>query len=592
MKNVVHTIIKPGFPLLAASSRALRSRRAFALGIAAWISSSHAWAQQVPSTVEPGRVPQRFQEAPQPQAQPVPEVNIEQPSMEPPPGATNVTLTVTQFQITGSTVYKPEDFNDLTTPFISKEITLADVYELASQITARYRNDGYVLSRAIIPVQHISKKDAVFKIEIIEGYVDQVIWPEGLKEHYRDFFSKYEDEIEEERPSNIETIERDLLLASDLPGLKFSSEFKPSKDHEQAATLIVTMTEKPVDLEASINNRGVTGEGFWQGTVGGTVNNVLGQHEAISVKYITGIPSPDELQYFQGTWRQVITSDGLTLTFDGSYNHGTPSLSTLRTIDYSNGGQNFDAALSYPVIRSRKQNLNVSTTAFVENTDSHALGSLFTKDDLRGLRASAEYDRSDSFGGTNLFQLTFSRGIDGFGSTDNGSILSSRTGSRVDFTKLEATVSRTQGLDFLTPNLSAYGSAYGQYAWDALPTAEECSYGGRLYGRAVDPSTLIGDNCVDSSLELRYDLSIAQNPFHTTQLYTFADQGFTDLNLVSAGTPRNRWGSSAGFGLRLGWRSDSKEDNDNLLITTEAAGGFGGDISGEWSGHVAVTARY
>ncbi len=39
--------------------------------------------------------------------------------------------------------------------------------------------------------------------------------------NYRDFFTDYTAKIIADRPANIRTLERYLLLASDLPGLKF-----------------------------------------------------------------------------------------------------------------------------------------------------------------------------------------------------------------------------------------------------------------------------------------------------------------------------------------------------------------------------------
>ena len=65
---------------------------------------------------------------------------------------------------------------------------------------------------------------------------------------YVDFFSDYAAKITAERPANIRTIERYLLLAGDLPGLKFKNSIKPHPSIVGAAILVVEVTEKPVDL--------------------------------------------------------------------------------------------------------------------------------------------------------------------------------------------------------------------------------------------------------------------------------------------------------------------------------------------------------
>ena len=44
--------------------------------------------------------------------------------------------------------------------------------------------------------------------------------------------------------------------------------------------------------------------------------------------------------------------------------------------------------------------------------------------------------------------------------------------------------------------LSFMVAAYGQYAGSPLLAPELCGYGGRVFGRAYDPSQLVGDSCL------------------------------------------------------------------------------------------------
>jgi hemolysin activation/secretion protein len=106
-------------------------------------------------------------------------------------------------------------------------VTLQTVYDIAAKITAKYGADGYVLSRAVVPPQELSPQGATVRIQIVEGYVDRVEWPATLS-HYHDFFSYYANKIIAERPTNIRTLERYLLLAGDLPGLKFKNSPPPT----------------------------------------------------------------------------------------------------------------------------------------------------------------------------------------------------------------------------------------------------------------------------------------------------------------------------------------------------------------------------
>ena len=214
---------------------------------------------QIPGSELPGRDRERFQQPIVPLSQPGgPRISL--PSTVAPPGADKITLTVARVVVLGSTVYWPAEFDPLYADLVGRTITLAAVYDIAARITAKYGADGYVLSRAIVPPQELTPGGAIVRIQIIEGYIDRVEWPAALSK-YRDFFSYYADKIIADRPANIRTLERYLLLAGDLPGLKFKNSLKPSATNQGAATLVVEVVEKPVDAMARFDNRGTKARG-------------------------------------------------------------------------------------------------------------------------------------------------------------------------------------------------------------------------------------------------------------------------------------------------------------------------------------------
>src|SRR5207237_2799573 len=149
-----------------------------------------------------------------------------------------------------------------------------------------------------------------------------------------------------------------------------------------------------------------------------------------------------------------------------------------------------EAGYLYPAIRSRAANLYVSGLGFATNDYSYEFGDLFTRARLRGFRLKADGDWADRFLGINQVNVTASHGVNGLGSTGNDNPIGSTNAGRVDFTKFEATFTRTQPLFW---NFSAFLAAYAQYATTPLLVSEQCSYGGRFFGRAFDPSQLIGD---------------------------------------------------------------------------------------------------
>src|ERR1700680_462706 len=208
-------------------ARACRTIAALAIACVPIVAS----AQVIPPSAQPGRERERFQEPRAPQVQPGAPV-ISLPSTAAPPGAEKVKIVIRRVQIVGSTVYKAEDLRSLYSDLVGRQVPLTAVYDLARRITAIYGTDGYVLSRAIVPPQQFDPKGATVRLEVIEGYINQVIWPKQLA-RYRDFFSDYARKITADKPANIRTLERYLLLAGDLPGLKITTTLKPSETRSE-----------------------------------------------------------------------------------------------------------------------------------------------------------------------------------------------------------------------------------------------------------------------------------------------------------------------------------------------------------------------
>jgi hemolysin activation/secretion protein len=514
----------------------------------------------IPPSAQPGRERERFTEPPAPLAEPG-GAAISLPSTVAPKGADHINVLVRDVHIVGMTVYTQEQLAPLYADLVGHRVTLQAIYDLAQKITTKYGNDGYVISRAIVPPQQLNPGGASIRIQVIEGYVDKVEWPRVL-DKYRDFFSYYTTRITAERPSNIHTIERYLLLAGDLPGLKFKNSLKPSAANQGAATLIVEVTESPFDWAARFDNRGPPGQGPLEFLASATINNLLRVHDAFNFTY-AGPFKTQELKYVYGQYSQVLNGEGLLFFVDASDGWGRPQLGP----DFQLVAPNFrtkstvvETGLTFPWIRTRERNLSTTLLWFASNNEAFTPAvpdfAPSSNDRLRGGRFKVNGDWADPFNGINQVNMILSQGLQGLGSTWNGQPLASRLNGRVDFSKLEATVTRVQQLP---ANFSFLLSGYGQYAGTPLLNPEMCGYGGRVFGRAYVPSALVADECVEALGELRFDvpmmaiMPMTPKQLTQTQLYGFADRGWLHNLAPDFGTPRNQRAASAGGGLRIGW---------------------------------------
>lgn len=537
-------------------------------------------AQVIPPQEEAGRAAQRFEPSITPQAQP-PEDFIRLESTTPPPQANQVQLNISSVRLNGSTIYGGEVVQTIIGDTVV-QTNLSVVFAAAEKLTKRYRDDGYVLSRVIVPPQELDPKGADIRLEAIEGFIDQVEWPAEIG-GFRDLFSGFTKKIKASRPLNIRILERYLLLASDLPGLNFSSTLRRSNTNQRASTLVIEFTDQEhVDAAAQIDNRGTDGRGPLQYTLFGSIHNTLKQHETLQLTYAAAFEF-EELQFFGGTYSQVLTSEGLSASISGNFDRGEPGTAALSAIAFESRSFSVVGELSYPLIRRRERNLTLAGSLFARNLTNEALAATLSEDQVRGFRIRAEFDQFDRFNGVTQVIGTFSQGVDGLGSTSNDNPLATRAAGRVDFTKLELGISRFQSLPH---DFSLVARANGQFAFTPLLSSEECTFGGSAFGRAFEPSVLAGDTCIQLSTELRYDLSIPNSPLSQTQLYSFVDYASVFSRSPALGTPATSEAGSAGFGVRLGYK-------DFITGTFEGARQVSGSIDDDgWEFFFNLSARY
>jgi hemolysin activation/secretion protein len=270
-----------------------------------------------------------------------------------------------------------------------------------------------------------------------------------------------------------------------------------------------------------------------------------------------GVVPTRELTYWAANYRAVLTAEGLAAFADASYGYGHPGTAQLDLLQYKTTTLYGDAGFSYPVIRTREKNLTLSGLFFTSDSISDIFNFPLNKDFIRGTRVKADADMADAWHGINQFNVTVSQGINGLGSSPNNNPMGSRTSGRVDFTKVEGTASRTQSL--FGP-VSLYLSGYGQYSTTSLLSPEQCSFGGRFFGRAFDPSQLLADSCYMGTFELRYGLPVFWQ-VSQAQLYAFTDGAeMYDRGSSILMPSMNFHAASAGGGLRLGWLSYMNAD--------------------------------
>lgn len=499
------------------------------------------------------RIQKRFETTPEPKSTLQPLV-FPINERTPPEEAGRIKFVLKSLTIKGNTAFSLEQLAPHYADYIGKEVTLLDVYKLRDAITAKYGNAGFGLSKAIIPEQRI-QSDGLVQIDIIEGFVDEVIL-EGSTEGQQEFFAHASEQIKSERPLNARTLERYLLLANDRFAIKVTSTLKSSEKTPAASTLILKIDQAPkLEGSGSLDNRGTQLVGPNQINLNTTINGLGNRASQTAIGYAT-TSQTSELQYFSLGHTEIISQEGTSLNLGWVKSLSKPGSEYLRLLNNNSDSETWSLKLAHPIIRTRQENLTVQVRYDQQDTKSETLDVLTMQDRIRALRLGLNYDNADSFNGVNQALIQYSYGIQGLGATDSNNLIKSRADGKAGFQKITANLSRTQELAAISPLLSKfsiYTALMGQYSPTGLLSSEECGIGGQQFGRAYNPSEIIGDSCLAGNLELRFTPSTEGTFFKYAQFYGWYDGGTTTNHTpLSASDHATKSLSSTGLGVRYG----------------------------------------
>ena len=500
-----------------------------------------SWAQTVPSVAEPQRLDKRFEQPKVPGSVMEPEVP-ETKSYKPSKDLKKIRFILKEIVVKGSTVYSHNAFRRWQKRFIDKKVSLALIYRFAEKITTKYRNDGYLLSRAIVVPQNI--KNGVVTIQIVEGYIGN-LKIRGPVKGSKMFLKSYGKALLRSSPLKAKDLERYLLLIDDLPGVSVESVLVPSKNEPGASELILTLKHKDMDSNAGIDNRGTKFNGPIQMRGATNANSVMGFYDRLGIQGVL-TSNPDELLFFNGFGEMPVSSEGTKIFISGSFSKSQPG-STLKQFKVEGNSNTFTVRASHPFIRSRGKNLKGYLGFTSRNSKTDLLNENITDDRLRILKLGMAYDFVDRLRGVNLFSLGLSKGMNIMDASGPGSLKLSRADGRSDFTKLSGDILRLQELG---PGWSLLTGVGWQYAFDSLLSSEEFGLGGPQYVRAYDPSEVTGDHGIAFKLELQKGVKTNWNYLKSLQSYLYFDHGTVALRNTTAVQDSSSSLTAVGLGMR------------------------------------------
>lgn len=479
------------------------------------------------------------------------------PGLAPPPEPVpadmpDLHLRIAAVAIEGNTIYDTASLAALAGDLVGPDIALARVEAARFAILARYRADGYALTAVSAKVE----ADGTLRLRVTEGRIAAVkldgdIGSAGVQ------VLRFLERLTEKAVIDTATLERALLLAGDVPGVSVRAVLRPSVEEPGALTLVAQVTRQAYGGQVTLDNRAFDRVGPIQGLGVFDLNSLteFGEHTQLELyRTVNGA------QIFgQASVDAFIGGSGLRIRLYGGTGLSRPT-GSFRTIGYVGTTTTVGAELTYPLIRTRRQTLNLAAAFDAVEATVEQNGQVASYDALRIARAGADYALSDTLlggsrGGVSAVSVRVSRGLHVLGASADESMLAGRAGQRNGFLKASFEASRTQTLfqPWDGASVALYGLVAGQITGDVLPPAEKFFLGGSRFTRGYYFGQVTGDNGLAATVELQLNTSTEVSVFDrqltvAAQFYGFYDWGETWETPVEDRSHRLQ---SLGVGLRL-----------------------------------------
>ena len=540
------TIRFPSVNRLQVKFMQTKSRPVLRLGtLAAMMSlalSGVSHAQSVPSVPGTGGISSGMllQQAPQqPATVPPSDLDLRMLHAEKRPAADSRAFMVKGIRVVGNTLLPDARLRSLVAGYEGRQLTLGDLDELADSISTAYLRAGYPLVRVYVPAQTMA--DGVVKLAVVEARYGKVVL---------DNQSKVKDgplkatlaPLQSGQPVSNYTLERSLLLLSDIPGAQASSAIQPG-DQPGTSDLMVGVTSAPrYTGTLGVDDYGNEYTGRARATGSFAVNGLL--HEGDLLDF-SAASSGGGMNYFQGGYRWLLNGQGTTLRggISSLHYHLGDQLSALDAYGSALVGS---LTLTQPIVRNTRANL-YGQIEFDHKLLKDDIGLVAIDNDRQAnvWTATLAGDERDAHGITN-YNVSMSHGDIDYtnGLANLIDWITSRT--QGSYNKYSFSLSRLQRLG---DNDALYAGFTQQWASKNLDTSEQFFLGGPNSVRGYDVGVLAGSQGNLFSLEYRHDFSIP-GVAGRWQASLFGDTGRVTVykDTFSRGINSGRL-NSAGLGL-------------------------------------------
>ena len=451
-------------------------------------------------------------------------------------------IRVLEIRVTGSTVFSAKELEQLTAPYVGRDVTTEDLSALRQALTLKYVNAGYINSGALLPDQTVA--EGVIEYRIVEGRLSDISVTGTA--HLDSGYVRERLALGGVAPLNVNRLQDRLQLLLQGPFIeRINAELAPG-DRPGEARLTARVEEGPRSrVSATLDND--ISPSLGQARVGlrGQLLSPSGRGDILGW----------DLGYAQGyakaglNYGIPISASDASLDFFTDLSRASVVEKPLNALDIESSSRTVGVRINYPVLRDARTQFTLTAGFDRRQSQSRLLGTGFAfspgvppdgESKVSVFRFVQDYVGRDSMQ-VSAIRSTISVGVGAFGATN--------LGPGVPNGKFVGWLGQFQHARRLGNTDSQLVFRFdAQLTNKPLLPLEQFAVGGMRTVRGFRTNQLVRDYGYATSVEVRVPVMRGEDGTAKLQIAPFVDMGGAWSKGRATDSPTTL--SSAGLGLR------------------------------------------
>ncbi len=467
---------------------------------------------------------------------------------------TELRVTVTKFNILGNSLLSEVQIDEAVKPFLGKSLTFDDLQKVVQILIEQYRQSGWVV-RAYLPKQEVGNGEIV--IQVVEAKFGGVSLENSGKRRISEarMLAMVEAAQPKEKFIRSSSVDRVLLLMDDVPGVGVTGNLVEGRE-EGHTDLLLKVVDKPlVNGFASVDNTGSASTGPNKVSTSVSLNSLLGFGDQLQASIVRTTGSA----FARLAFTAPVGYDGMRAGVHYS-NMNYQLVGSFANLAATGSVRDAGLDITYPVVRSPSQNINVALVESHKDLNNYASGVPTSNYWINNTNLNFSGSNSDDWsgGGFNAASLSLTTGYVNLNGSTNQPSDAQTYQTAGKFFHTNFNLSREQSI---TEQLTTFFAVSAQYANKNLDSSEKIYLGGANGVRAYPSNEGGGAGGQTATLELRnrLDENWSWIGFYDYgKIFQYQKNSDSNGNTLAVNSPNNY--ELQGYGMTVQWKSISGTD--------------------------------